>query len=473
MAITDVAARPARPAPPPPPPWNGSAPRPAWMPSRRLPVAFAPLVVLGLIWCGAASTVAWWWIDTASVHGLSGWAIGAGRVTGLGAGYSMAVLLLLMARIPALDRAVGTDRLVRWHAMGGRYAVSLVVAHAALILWGYSVSAHANPVDQAKTLLLSYPDVLMATVAGALFVGVGISSARAARRRMQYETWHLLHLYTYLAIALSFSHSFATGEQFTHSAPARWAWSALYLGTVGAVVWFRLLTPVVQALRHRLTVAAVRVEGKDLVSIYLTGKDLHRLDARAGQFFRWRFLTRDLWWAANPYSLSADPATEGLRITVKTEGRHSQALLRLRPGTKVFAEGPAGGLTAARRRRRKVLLIAGGVGVTPLRALFASLPADFGDLTLLVRAASWPDVPLRAELDAIARQRGARVGYLIGRRARGYDPLRAAALEQIVPDLKDHDVFVCGPDGMTVAAHAALRQAGVPRRRIHTESFAF
>lgn len=436
-------------------------------------MAFAPLAVLGAIWAGAAMAIGWWWIDTTSVHGLAGWLIGAGRVTGLAAGYAMAVLLVLMARIPALDRAVGTDRLVRWHAMGGRYAVSLVVAHGLLILWGYSVSAHDNPVDQAKTLLLSYPDVLMATVAGALFVGVGISSARAARRRMQYETWHLLHLYTYLAIALSFSHSFATGAQFTHSAPARWAWSMLYLGAAGAVVWFRFVTPVVQALRHRLRVAAVRAEGPGLVSIYFTGRDLHRLEAQAGQFFRWRFLTKDLWWAGNPYSLSADPATEGLRITVKAEGRHSAALMRLKPGTRVLAEGPAGGLTAARRRHRKVLLIAGGVGVTPLRSLFASLPAGYGDLTLLVRAASWQAVPLRAELDAIARRRGARVGYLIGRRSQGYDPLQAAALRQMVPDVADHDVYLCGPDGMTAAARAALRRAGVPRRRIHTESFAF
>ncbi|MCU1689287.1 MAG: oxidoreductase FAD/NAD(P)-binding domain protein [Jatrophihabitantaceae bacterium] len=471
MVITDLEARPTPQMPRQAAP--GTGPQPAWAPGRQLPVSAAPLLVLTLMWGGAASTVAWWWLSTASVHGLAGWLIGAGRVTGLGAGYAMAVLLILMARIPWLDRAVGTDRLVRWHAMGGRYAVSLVVAHAALILWGYSVSAHANPVEQAKSLLLSYPDVLMATVAGALLVAVGISSARAARRRLQYETWHLLHLYTYLAIALSFSHTFATGEQFTSSAPARWAWSGLYLGAAGAVVWFRFLVPIVQSLRHRLTVAAVRLEGPGLVSIYFSGKNLHRLDAQAGQFFRWRFLTKDLWWAANPYSLTLDPATEGLRITVKVEGRHSEALMRLAPGTRVFAEGPAGGLTAARRRRRKVLLIAGGVGVTPLRAMFASLPADYGDLTLLVRAASWPEVPLRAELDAIARRRGARVGYLVGRRAQGYDPLHASALQQLVPDLRDHDVFLCGPEGMTAAAHAALRQAGVPRRRIHTESFAF
>ena len=102
-----------------------------------------------------------------------------------------------MARIPPLERGIGADRLARWHSMGGRYTVGLVVAHGLLIIWGYAVTAHTDVVSQTATLLLSYPDVLMATVAGLLLVGVGVVSARAARRRLRYETWYspaLLHL---------------------------------------------------------------------------------------------------------------------------------------------------------------------------------------------------------------------------------------------------------------------------------------
>ncbi len=119
-----------------------------------------------------------------------------------------------MARLPPLERGVGTDRLARWHAMGGRYIVSLVMAHALLIIWGYALTAHTNVVRQTGTLLLGYPDIMMATVAAFLLLGVGVASARAARRRMRYETWYYLHFYTYLAIALAFSHQFATGADF-------------------------------------------------------------------------------------------------------------------------------------------------------------------------------------------------------------------------------------------------------------------
>src|SRR3954470_552006 len=141
-----------------------------------------PGIVLAVIGAGAVAPLLLWWENTPSINGLGDWLTNAGRITGLLAGYGVVVLVALMARIPPLERGIGADRLARWHAMGGRYSVSLVVAHGLLIIWGYAVTAHAGLVSQAKTLLLSYPDVLAATVAGLLLVGVGISSARAARR---------------------------------------------------------------------------------------------------------------------------------------------------------------------------------------------------------------------------------------------------------------------------------------------------
>jgi ferredoxin-NADP reductase len=55
----------------------------------------------------------------------------------------------------------------------------------------------------------------------------------------------------------------------------------------------------------------------------------------------------------------------------------------------------------------------------------------------------------------------------------GYDPLSHDALEANFPDLREHDVYVCGPDGMANSVVAALRQAKVSRRQIHHESFEF
>jgi predicted ferric reductase len=431
-----------------------------------------PSAVLALIAAGALATIALWWHDTPSLGGLGDWLTNAGRVTGLLAGYAMVVLVALMARIPPLERGIGADRLARWHAMGGRYSVGLVVAHGLLIVWGYAVTAHTSVAGQATTLLLGYPNVLAATVAGLLLVGIGAVSARAARRRLRYETWYYLHFYTYLAVALAFSHQFSTGADFMNDVAARVVWGGMYAGVAAAIGWYRFVTPVRQAIRHRLRVVAVQQEAPGVVSVVLEGRHLDELRAESGQFFRWRFLARGLWWVSSPYSLSAPPRADRLRITVKALGDHSSGLAAIAPGTRVLAEGPYGAMTAARRTRRKVLLIAGGVGITPIRALFQSLPADPGDLTLLYRASRVEDLVFRRELELLAERRGATLRYLVGRRAElGGDPLSAKALRKNIPGLAGHDVYLCGPHGMAASAKRALRAAGVPRRRIHHESF--
>jgi ferredoxin-NADP reductase/DMSO/TMAO reductase YedYZ heme-binding membrane subunit len=451
------------------PPRAVGAPAPPAVPTPR-GGRMDPGALLAVICLGGIAVVALWWRNTPSVTGLSEWVTNSGRITGLLAGYGIAVLLALMARVPALERGVGTDRLTRWHAMGGRYVVGLAVAHTLAVIWGYALADGTGVVAEATTMVLSYPDVLSATVAVLLLVGIGVVSARAARRRLRYQTWYHLHLYTYLAAYLAFGHQLATGAEFVADPLARTAWYALYSGVAALLVWYRLLGPVRLSLRHRLTVAAVVPEAPGVVSVHITGRRLDTLPAEPGQFFRWRFLTRGLWWSANPYSLSAPPRADGLRITVKALGDHSAALARLRPGTRVFAEGPYGALSRPRRGRDRTLLIAGGIGITPLRALFETLP---GELTLLYRARDEDGLIFKKELEEIARARGARLYYSVGRREAGVELFTAESLAQLVPGLRDHDVCVCGPRGMTVAAIAALRAAKVPARRIRHESFEF
>jgi ferredoxin-NADP reductase len=433
-----------------------------------------PAIVLAVIAAGGLAVLALWWQDTPSIHGPGDLVTNIGRVLGLLAGYGFVVLVALMARLPPLERGIGSDRLARWHAAGGRYVITLVTGHVLTIVWGYALIAHESVTSESVTLLTSYPDVLMATVAWFLLLGIAAFSARAARRRLPYETWYYAHLYTYLAIALAFSHQFADGAQFVAGPEARFAWSALYACTGGLIVWYRFVTPLYMAARHRLTVYGVRAEGPDIVSVYITGRDFHRLGAEPGQFFRWRFLTRQLWWQAHPYSLSAMPRGDLMRITVKARGDHSAALAALRPGTKVIAEGPYGAFTPALSGRR-VLLIAGGVGITPIRAMFAALPKRMSDgITLVYRASHPRDIVFRRELDAIAADRHATVHYVIGSRERlGYDPLASGPLQDLVHGLHRYEAYVCGPPGMTAAAVAALRAAGLPRRRIHHESFDF
>ncbi|MEU0188094.1 ferredoxin reductase family protein [Streptomyces sp. NPDC006207] len=437
---------------------------------RRSPAR--PLAALA--WLGAAATLWLWWSNTPYVPRTVGDCLtAAGRITGLLSGYVTAIVIALMARVPSLERRVGSDRVTRWHAMSGRYALSLVVVHVVLILYGYSLQADTGIVAQTVSVVTEYPEMVKATAGTLILLLVGLVSAGALRRRLRYETWYYLHLLTYAAVYLAFWHQLATGGEFVTDTVARTAWYVLYLLVGTLVLWYRVLTPVRLNFRHRMRVESVVQETPGVVSVLIRGRRLHRLGAEPGQFFRWRFLAEGLRWTSNPYSLSAPPRPDRLRITVKAVGGHSAALARLRPGTPVWAEGPYGAMTAGRRSRGKVLLLAGGVGITPLRALFETLPGAPGDLTLLYRARTAEELALRDELEAIADACGAQLLYAVNSPDGRRPSITAKKLRRILPDISRHDVYLCGPPGLAEESYVALRQAGVPERRIHHESFEF
>jgi predicted ferric reductase len=243
----------------------------------------------------------------------------------------------------------------------------------------------------------------------------------------------------------------------------------------GSILAWRVGWPLWFNARHRLRVERVTPEARSTVSIHLCGRALRDLEARPGQFFLWRFLTRDGWWQAHPFSLSAAASPRELRITVKDVGDHTRALQHLKPGTQVFAEGPYGTFTAERRRRPRVLLIAGGIGITPLRALLDELGGDARGVTLVYRVIGHEDVAFARELDRLATDGKLELHILSGSDIGDdqTDQLGVPALARLVPDLRRRDVFVCGPPGLIDAVCPRLRRLGVPRRQIHFERFEF
>jgi predicted ferric reductase len=423
-------------------------------------------------------------------HGLSDIAAGGGtgltsegRLVGLLAADLLLLQVLGMARIPWVERSYGQDRLARWHRLVGFTSFHLMLVHVVLVTLGYAATGHVGVLPQLWDLVVTYPGMLLATVGTGLLVMVVGLSIRAARRRLRYESWHLIHLYAYLGVGLSLPHELWTGTDFVSSPAARVYWWTLYGATLGAVLVFRVGLPLWRSARHRIRVAAVVEESPGVVSIHLRGHHLHALPARAGQFFQWRFLHGQGWSRAHPYSLSAAPHSRLLRITVKDLGDGSRSLAHLRPGTRVLVEGPYGRLTADLQTRRKVTLMAAGIGITPMRALLEELRFARGDATLLYRARSDADLTFRAELDALAIRRGVRIVYLTGPRAPHApgenvwrpadlaDRSEAQALRHLVPGIAEHDVFLCGPDEWAGAARAALREVGVPAERVPEERF--
>ncbi len=471
-------------------PGRDHALRPSGAPGRRSSTVevvhptWWPEAAVVLLWLSILTVVALW-VSHGGVQQLGsgpGAMTSIGRLTGLLASDLLLVQVLLMARLPFLERSWGQDELARRHRVVGFSSFTLLCGHIVLITLGYAAASAAGLWGTTVDLVLNYPGMLLAVSGTLALVMVVVTSVRRARTRLRYESWHLLHLYAYLGVGLALPHQLWTGTDFVGDLPATVFWWGLYGLAVGCVLWFRLVLPLIRNLRYRLVVEQVVSEGPGATSVVMSGRGLDHFPARAGQFLTWRFLGAPGWSRGHPYSLSAAPDGVRLRITAADLGDGSSALRSLRPGSRVLVEGPFGRLHAAARRREKLLLMASGVGVTPMRALLEELPQRPGDVVLVYRVHSPDDALFADELNALAESTGATVVTVPGARLRSREswlPETAAhlgdveALRQLVPDIHERQVLVCGSPPWMDLVVAAARGAGVADDHIQIERFAY
>ena len=403
-----------------------------------------------------------------------------GQLTALYGTFLALVGILLMSRAPFIDQVLGSDEASRIHRLAGFASVWLIAAHAIASTVGYSglstVPTLGEVWDQIYTFTVLEEGGLGATVALALLIVVAVVSVRAARMRMAYETWYGIHLYVYVAMALGFLHQLTIGTDFVTDELARTTWIALYAVAFVPLILFRFVEPLLRNLRHRFYIEKVVIERDGVASLWISGSAMHKLPVRAGQWFGIRVLNGKGWWRSNPFSLSAGPDGQHLRFTIEALGDRTRELQRVKPGTRVFLEGPYGILTGAVRTREKVLLIAGGIGITPLRALLEVLPVRRGDMALLYRAPTNASVVFKKELNRIAEVRGARVDLVTGSRDQftfNDDPLSPGGLWAAYPDIRERDIYLCGSPRMMATVEKSLRDIGVPHSQIHLERFSW
>jgi predicted ferric reductase len=456
--------------------WRANGPAQPPIPDDRPPaeaISGNRLLTVLLFFSGLATSVAFWVFDThaGAVNDTPTLMLAAGRILGLVAGYLLFIQLIMMSRVSWLEDWVGARDLLRWHRWLGTTLVVTVLAHIVFIVYGYALTANSGVVDQGWTIITTFPSMIKALIATGILVAISLMSARVARSKLPYELWHLIHLTAYLVLLLGYGHQVATGADLSGRF-AKVFWPGLTALVISSLVWGRLIEPIWLNARHRFEVAEVVSEGGNTFSIYIGGRNLDKLPAQAGQFMRWRFLTRNGWWQSHPFSLSAAPNREWLRLTVTAVGGHTKLLATMKPGTPIWAEGPFGVFTAQRRTRRRALLIAGGSGIAPIRALLEDMPPD----TIVIYRAGRPDeLVFRGELEELAEQRDAWVRYIVGSRN---DPgprrlFTPSGLLGLVPDVSRRDVFLCGPPGLVQTAVGTLRELDVPDSQLHLDPFEF
>ena len=434
----------------------------------KRPSVFSFYGVLVLIGLGMGLVLGLPLVDgtLSEVHLHGGFTMFLGSTTGLAGTYLALVMVVLASRTPALERMLGQDGVMHWHRRLAPWPIILISAHAVLLTFAYAESAKQGVWSEVGVLLRTFPNMVTATVALGIMVLIGVVSIRQIRTRIPRERWWLLHLLLYAALILAFAHEVVLGPSFVRHPLAQVSWTVAWLIAAALVLTFRVGMPVYRSLRHRLRVAEVKPEGSGVVSITLEGRELERLAIAGGQFFEWRFLTKGMWWQAHPFTVSGLPRPPYLRLTVQGVGDFTRAIRNVKVGTAVAVEGPYGAFTVHAQRRRSVLLIAGGVGVTALRALLEDLPAKSRPIVVL-RASSDDELFLADEVEELVRQRKGVTHRLIGSR----HDVPMDTIVRLVPDLAKRDVYISGSAEFVRDAVAMAHQAGVAPEALHHEAY--
>ena len=407
--------------------------------------------------------------DIESVYGV---VITLSRLAALVGTYLSVIGIFLIARIPAVEKSIGHDQLVIWHRNLGPWSLYLIGAHFFLVTVGYAGQDQLSLAREIWRMLQDFAWMWWALAGFVLMIQAGITSYKKARAKYSYETWWILHVLTYGAVASAFMHQIQNGQMFIEHPLNRAYWIGLYVLMAFAVVWCRFLVPVVRSLRHDLRVERVIEESPGVYSVIMKGRNLAKLGAEGGQFFEWRFVSKSHFLVAHPYSLSAAPTSRYLRITVKGLGDHSRSLATIKSGTRVLIEGPYGAFRAGQAKRKRVVLVGGGIGVTPVRALLDEFKNSV-HIDFIYRVSRAEDLALKAELDQIAADSGGftRVHYMVG--SRREHPMDAAHLLSVVPTVRESDIYICGPKALVAAVVEAADDLGISPDRVHHEEFEF
>jgi len=403
--------------------------------------------------------------------------VAAGRLAALTAMTLLFLQILFISRARWIEPAFGMDRLTRWHHLNGFVVLLLLATHVFCVTRGTAQSGGNSMGEQFRQFLSTWDDTPEALAGAVLLLIVAVLSIARARRQLGYECWHATHLLMYAALALVLGHQFELGFDLTDSRLFPIFWYAA-LGFVAIhLIGYRMLLPWFRFARHGFYVDSVTPESDDVCSLRIAGRHMDALRVRPGQFVIVRFLARGFRMQPHPFSVSAAFDGKHLRLSIKGLGDFTRRIPELEVGTRVVVDGPHGAFTPDRRHTDRVLLIAGGIGITPIRTLAEALLELHCDVVLLYGNRGRQGIVFERELEALAgRYPGFRVIHVLND---GTDwsgetgIIDRERIARLVPDCAQRDVFLCGPPPMMAGVLAALRTLNVPKRQVHFERFSF
>lgn len=407
-------------------------------------------------------------------QGLPNVLISLGRLFGLLAVYFVLLQFLLIGRAVWIEKTFGLDKLFQLHHLNGLFSMVFIIFHPIFLIIGYAFATKKSVFDQFAIFLTSYEDVSRAFIAVIIFIVIVFSSIYIARKKLKYESWYFIHIFTYLAVLLAWGHQLKNGEDFLVNKAFVYYWYGLYTFVFGNVLVFRFFKILYLFIKHKFVVEKIVKETDDVVSVYISGKSINQFQVEPGQFMIFRFLTKDFWWQTHPFSLSQIPNGKNIRITVKNVGDFTSQLPSIKKGVSVMIDGPFGTFTKEQSKKEKLLLIVGGIGITPIHSLLQEMLENNKDVILLYCIKNQKDIVFEREIKELRKKYNFSVYFILTKEKKeGYlhGRLDGEKIQLLVKDFKEREVYICGPVPMMEALKKELVGLGVSNSYIHYEKF--
>ncbi|HTK60628.1 MAG TPA: ferric reductase-like transmembrane domain-containing protein, partial [Candidatus Baltobacteraceae bacterium] len=406
-------------------------------------------LLIGLLAANILAAIMFWWRGSSLLlqdRSLDGSLIAFGRLMGLCLQMTLLVQLILISRLPLIEKPFGFDKLNRAHRIVGYTLLGSVLLHPTLLITGYAMASKVSLWAQVVEFWTTWPYVWMAEIGLGILLTIGVISLPWIRRLLKYGTWHGLHLMMYVAVGLIHWHQF-NSEDLSAGAGNVW-WRALNYSVYAILVGYRFGRPIYLDWVHRFRIERVVPETADVTSVYITGRAMERFTFDPGQYIHVSFMKKGL-REPHPFSLSKAPDGKNIRLSIKNSGDFTSRIRELAtPGTRLILEGPFGRFTERAAVKAKFLFVAGGIGITPIRSMVERLAARNADAVLLYGNRSSKDVVFRQELQGL----GVRVHEVL---SEGSEPgfehgfIDEEKVRRLVPDYLERDVYMCGPPVMT------------------------
>jgi len=178
-----------------------------------------------------------------------------------------------------------------------------------------------------------------------------------------------------------------------------------------------------------------------------------------------------------PISISGDPASDVLVHTTRAVGRVTNEMSRLKVGDLVGVRGPFGTPWPLEQARgRDVVIVAGGIGLAPLRGAIYSVLAergDYGNVVLLYGTRTPEDILYRQQLERLRARFDVEIHVTVDRGSpswHGNVGVVTTLIHKAPFTSRNAVAMICGPEVMMRFTANELQRRGVPTSSIYVST---